>query len=802
MVEYPAAKGDASHTCIVSPEALGPFTNGGVGTAAYRLASLLSRNGNPVTLLYTGEVMAQVRDDWRHHYYVSHGIELVVLDQWRGGREDPGAPLDHRPYRTIDALRAERVCAFLIENPFDLVYFQDFRGHGLRAVQYKRAGCGLQATRLLVWCHSSYLWSLSGNRRLIQHVGDLIREAHERLAAQGADAVATPSDYMNEVVAREWSIASPEHLPLWHSPEGAPATRDRVTYRGFRHLVFFGRLERRKGLDLLLGALCASTMLHDRLERVTFLGRQITIDGMASGTYIERALAGLGLNWDIVDGLNTDEALAWLAQQTEVLLVLPSVLDNFPFAVLEVFLGRLPFVASRVGGIPEIVGSDNAGLLFTPTVVALRECLERVFGEQRLQVEYRAGYRAEVAEARVLQFHAQQLALGRDRGPATVTAAIEVVLLCDTADRTSLQRSLSALGELSRFSGVHVVAGAALSFAGRRALTRSLTGFPGSLRLTDPDALRLFNDAGEPAADLLLLYTGECIDAAGIDALQRALHRGGDDLVSGYVARNSASGDGSMPVQRPLGAAIELGCMANTVASTPCLVAARMRERLVACLSTHSGDLYPALLELAAGGARIGVVPQLIAQGGLMPDVTRDDNTRFRIAGIVHAHRQRLRVQLLYPLLFPDAGKGLANAYRALAKIDDQVLEDHLSQAARDDAISLINERLTPLLHEWRRNPPCLFVYGAGEHSKVLFALCPALWQWTHGFIDGQGTGVFLGKPRYAPDDVVLPADATLLYSSREHEQAMYARMRHHAVRHVLLYPTVASTTGHGERAR
>ena len=40
--------------CVVSPEFIGPFPNGGVGTAGYWEAHTLGAAGYDVTVLYTG----------------------------------------------------------------------------------------------------------------------------------------------------------------------------------------------------------------------------------------------------------------------------------------------------------------------------------------------------------------------------------------------------------------------------------------------------------------------------------------------------------------------------------------------------------------------------------------------------------------------------------------------------------------------------------------------------------------------------------------------------------------------------
>ena len=46
------------------------------------------------------------------------------------------------------------------------------------------------------------------------------------------------------------------------------------------------------------------------------------------------------------------------------LFILPSVIDNYPNTLLESFACETPALASRVGGIPEIVNDGERGFLF------------------------------------------------------------------------------------------------------------------------------------------------------------------------------------------------------------------------------------------------------------------------------------------------------------------------------------------------------------------------------------------------------------------------------------------------------
>jgi len=196
---------------------------------------------------------------------------------------------------------------------------------------------------------------------------------------------------------------------------GAPPARTRVIFGGadperFRPdpaqardgVLFVGRLTPHKGVDRLLEALPAGARLHvvgsaghdprpperdyPHLLRQLAAGRDVHF----AGTATEADLPG------------------WY--RSAVVLALPSVertrygqpvrvSELLGLALIEAMASGTPVVASRVGGVPEVVQDGLTGFLVPPgDVPALREALERLVRDRRLAERLGTNARALVLE--------------------------------------------------------------------------------------------------------------------------------------------------------------------------------------------------------------------------------------------------------------------------------------------------------------------------------------------------------------------------------------------------------------------
>lgn len=144
----------------------------------------------------------------------------------------------------------------------------------------------------------------------------------------------------------------PNPVPSWRTDTGTewPAVPDRI--------LFLGRVERAKGIYLLLDALAAAHAAGACWRLVC--GGTGDLEQVRSRAHS----LGLGDSLRLEGWLDATAKLAWLDQCS--LLVLPSLVENMPVVLLESYARARPVIASRVGGVPDMVIDGVDGWLCEP----------------------------------------------------------------------------------------------------------------------------------------------------------------------------------------------------------------------------------------------------------------------------------------------------------------------------------------------------------------------------------------------------------------------------------------------------
>jgi O-antigen biosynthesis protein len=353
-----------ARVCIATWEIEGPSRNAGIGTAYTSLADALKRAGHDVTVLFLlgchptdGNII-----DWIDYYRIEKGIKLIPL------------PMAHEP--RIHAAWASSVSyhtyVWLKEHQeeFDIVHFPECQGLAFYSLLAKRQGLAFGDTTFVVSTHGPTLWVKEGSQDYLRNLGELEIDFMERTSVSAADAVVSPSQYLlSWMELNGWELPEKTYVAPYVLPQGLLSEAQAPSWRNnqINEIVFFGRLEMRKGLKLFCDALDELCANHSRRDfEVTFLGKETQLYGRSSIGYISDRSKAWSVPWHIVSNKYQKDAIEYLKGAGR-LAVISSLADNFPNTVLECIGAGIPLLASQVGGIPEIIEfADRDRVCFEP----------------------------------------------------------------------------------------------------------------------------------------------------------------------------------------------------------------------------------------------------------------------------------------------------------------------------------------------------------------------------------------------------------------------------------------------------
>ncbi len=411
-----------------------PAPSGGIGTYVEHIAGLLAGAGETVHVI--GQLWAGAEQPVEER----HGGRLVIhrlpFEDWqalRGGRPrfDPrtrplGAlfrsELPAQCFAWQAALLAER----LIESEgIDLVEAQEYEAP-LWFFQLRRA-LGLGPRRqppCLVHLHSPTELIARHNEWRPDRPGAATAARLEAESIRGADALLCPSRFLARQAEERYGLAAGavEVIPL---PLGGGAPLERgpeVWERGT--ICYVGRLERRKGIVEWIDATAAAAPSHPGAV-FEFVGANVLgtpeIDGEELvERRIPRALRG---RFRFHGGQPRAALRGFLAGAR--IAAVPSRWENFPNTCVEAMISGLPVIATRQGGMAELIADGESGWLVDDAdPAALAGALERALATppERLRA---MGQRAAADVARLcandrvlaahLAFRAEVVARGAGR---------------------------------------------------------------------------------------------------------------------------------------------------------------------------------------------------------------------------------------------------------------------------------------------------------------------------------------------------------------------------------------------------
>jgi glycosyltransferase involved in cell wall biosynthesis len=221
------------------------------------------------------------------------------------------------------------------------------------------------------------------------------------LLARIGDGVLFVCDYERQAFIDKVGLAGKRSAVVHNGllpEEFAPVAPDRDA----ADLLFVGDMRVLKGVDVLLEAV--ATLNRSRPVTACLVG-----DGPDLGRFQAQATA-LGLDGKVSFPGRMPARDAFRRGR---ILVMPSRAESFPYVVLEACAAGLPLIASRVGGIPEVLGPENlvdpgdAERLAGRLAAALADPAALAAGAAETRQRLQAGFTAAGMVEGILDFYRQ-----------------------------------------------------------------------------------------------------------------------------------------------------------------------------------------------------------------------------------------------------------------------------------------------------------------------------------------------------------------------------------------------------------
>ena len=347
--------------CLISREFPSDDHAGGAGTYTEKTARALAALGQTVTVI-TESATPSIR--------LEEGVEVRRLP-----RTGLAGPVKVPYTRTLARARAvAREVRRLPEAP-DIVQACEF---GAEAWWYSLGP--RPATRLVT--------RLATPEFLVAELspdsgGGAVRtrfsEWTERGQARRSDAIISPSAALADIVCDRWKISREKVSIIRTGVDFAERFAPRAEelppqLDGLEYILYFGRLEERKGVHVLADALPSVLAAHPELHAVFVGNNFLTYRGEPMQSYVERRNRENLHRIRFFPRMSQPQLYPALANA--LFVVLPSLWESVANAALEALDMGKPVVATLGGGFAEVLEDGRSGVLVPPgDPSALRDAL-------------------------------------------------------------------------------------------------------------------------------------------------------------------------------------------------------------------------------------------------------------------------------------------------------------------------------------------------------------------------------------------------------------------------------------------
>lgn len=348
---------------------------GGLGNYIQKTAIELVTRGHHVTVFILSDQCGSQSDD---------GIELRYVTRtrfhWRLKRNPALANWLQLFELWLNAYKIQReVLAYRRHFPLDIVQTPNYKIPGFTL-------CHNNKFPLVCRCssYSPLLRSAHGKQRKLS---EAVVDWMEAYQVSNADAAFAPSQFVANIYSNFEAVT----LDIIRTPlKISNLQQDDSVYRSLtnqrKYLLYFGTLNRVKGVDILINAI-PGILSQDKDLVILFVGRNDPMsDGVKALDLIQSTLGSYWQERRVIYSPPLPRAQLYPIIQHAYGVILPSRVDNYPNACLEALTLGVPVIGTRNSSIDEIVTDGITGFLSeNGDIFSLQDAVNRLLVQSQRQ---------------------------------------------------------------------------------------------------------------------------------------------------------------------------------------------------------------------------------------------------------------------------------------------------------------------------------------------------------------------------------------------------------------------------------
>lgn len=328
----------------------GPTAGGGIATCFHSMIKTMgTKSDREIDVLYIAHPYYSNGnyDKWREIYKEECNANLITIG------------VNDKHYGSKEMKRSYAILQFLIQNQshYDTVVFHDFMGLAYYSLLAQKLGFSLSNLRIVISAHGNHTLSNFFGNRKIKSWDEKAIIFMEKESLRYCNEITSPSTFYKNWLTQTFNLDenSIQFLPniIFKDTQSLESIDIKFKDPNKKLVVFYGRMERLKGIDLLIEAIIKSNK-SSCMHNILFAGVSTKIDGIDAKDYIEKALKDIPCEIQFKFNCKPVEVFNYVKNNKGV-CVFPTLGENAPCVVVECILHSVPFIASDIPGIKEMV---------------------------------------------------------------------------------------------------------------------------------------------------------------------------------------------------------------------------------------------------------------------------------------------------------------------------------------------------------------------------------------------------------------------------------------------------------------